>query len=340
MFDKDIFTREVKRLHLTSDEERAYFDALEDATAEAFVDEVFDLVDDVNLIKGEDKRCKNSPKDIARFKLVLGQINENYVGHTLFKLLKTKLHFPFAKAQTLDPNAKIRIVHDNTNVRPGKGGAFFTEQLAAVVKFMYYDDDGAGLLYRQYCVVDLSKGNQVVFRKKSLVGSIFHELTHALHWISGTWSNEISNTLWQSKEERHTISGVRDNHEHDIICDYCFEKYNSIMPINPALGRDGQFRPRLGHRRFPRVDENTPPNIPLDLQESILPGIEEANNNVVRLFPWGIYLWNNCVKHLLFCSTLACCNFCSVSFGTTEISQEFHDACNKARPYATTFESV
>jgi hypothetical protein len=252
MFDKGSFTREIKRLHLISDEERAYFDALEDATAEAFVDEIFDLVGPVKMIKDKDDLYENLPENIDRFKLVLGQINENYVGHTLFKLLQTKLHFPANKS---DPTRKIHIINDSNHVRSHQGSEFSSRTLAVIVEFSLYEDDGAGISGREYYVIDLSapKGNQVTTRAKSLVGSMFHELTHALHHLSGTTCKDgngikkSGDNIWSKKEERYTISGFRDAHEYDIICDYGFEKYNSIMQHNPALGRDGKFRPRLGH---------------------------------------------------------------------------------------------
>jgi hypothetical protein len=124
-----------------------------------------------------------------------------------------------------------------------------------IVEFSLYEDDGAGIPGREYYVIDLSapKGNQVTTRAKSLAGSIFHELTHALHHLSGTTCKDgkdrlkSGDNIWQKKEERYTISGFREGYEYDIICDYGFEKYNSIMPPNSALGRDGKFRPRLGH---------------------------------------------------------------------------------------------
>ncbi|MDR0631241.1 MAG: type III secretion system effector protein [Holosporales bacterium] len=92
-------------------------------------------------------------------------------------------------------------------------------------------------------------------RQKSLVGSIFHELTHALHHISNThcdgkFGKNDNNDIWTNKEERYTISGFREDLKLDVICEYCFEACNSTMPLNPALGRDGQFRPRLGHSGY------------------------------------------------------------------------------------------
>jgi hypothetical protein len=149
---------------------------------------------------------------------------------------------------------------------------------------MYYDDDGAGLSDRQYYVMDLSapKDDQVTTRKKSLVGSIFHELTHALHWISKTNCNEKTNIIWKSMEERYTISGYRKKHGHDVICDYGFEKYNSIMPPNPALGRDGKFCPRFGHQRCVLSVNEYLSSCPNNLLNRTNLNIARANNNIVR----------------------------------------------------------
>jgi hypothetical protein len=120
-----------------------------------------------------------------------------------------------------------------------------------------YGSDGVGIPERQYYCVD-ADGN-IIHKRKSLVGSLFHEFTHCLHHIGDgmrycVYSGEDSlsddspsfQKLWSTREELRTISGyvAADCYTasgiYDPICDNCFELYESIS-------KGDQCFPRVGH---------------------------------------------------------------------------------------------
>jgi hypothetical protein len=109
------------------------------------------------------------------------------------------------------------------------------------VNLCYYDAKGIGIPGRGYYGVN--SDNIIQIKGKTLVGSLFHEFTHALHDIEGSMNCTDLGKPWKNTEERRTISGYVNETTFDPICDNCFDLYMSLK--NHSL-----FLPRIGHCGF------------------------------------------------------------------------------------------
>jgi hypothetical protein len=161
------------------------------------------------------------------FDQYLDEICNNTVGNTILRLL-------IANIRTRTPTRKINLRNDLKS-----DGSFYRSSESLVsVNFSYYDDKGIGIPDRDYYGV--SNDNTIQIKGKTLVGSLFHELTHALHDVEGSKNCTKLDDYWGNTEERRTISGHINETTFDPICDNCFDLYKSLKNHSP-------FCPRIGH---------------------------------------------------------------------------------------------
>jgi hypothetical protein len=213
MFNERKFLENVRTIHLNPAEFSVY-DAISDAEVRGKLDAFIDY--------------ENNP----RFSRALDEICANLVGRTMFKLLTTKMI-------TRTVPKKMKLTEHSA------GGSYYENSVVYINLSLYEERKGeTGVTTRQYYFAD-EKG-EIKTKLKSLVGSIFHEFCHALHYISGT---ARKNTLclkgtylydtWDTDEELRTITCFN----HDPICDHCFDFYQSILKGIP-------FYPRYGHKGY------------------------------------------------------------------------------------------
>jgi hypothetical protein len=216
-FNETKFLENAPKIHLKPEELPTYA-AIADADVRVKLDEFVDY--DAN----------------PRFSATLGEICENLVGRTMFKLLITKM----IAGNTLKTNGKIKIQEQDE--KP-KGSRFSSKEWAVKINSDFYEPDGTGISDRQYYGV--TEEAEVDLKLKSMAGSAFHEFCHALHYISGTnMKYKIYNIcisvelqeVWGEDEEFRTINC----HGHDPICDHCFDLVQSIL-------KSKLFLPRCSH---------------------------------------------------------------------------------------------
>ncbi|MDR1234396.1 MAG: hypothetical protein LBJ92_04635 [Holosporales bacterium] len=158
--------------------------------------------------------------DKSLFSKALDDVCNNIVGNSMFTLLM----------MNLPPNKKLSIINIGpAEARTGDqlvdqtGSSYSSTNYAVKINPNVYDSDGIGIPDRQYYCID-EKGN-ITLKLKSLSGSIFHEFTHCLHHIDGTMTKNKTRDMWDSEEERRTISGYMEPGIYDPICDNCFDLY-------------------------------------------------------------------------------------------------------------------
>ncbi|MDR2576828.1 MAG: hypothetical protein LBC42_02140 [Puniceicoccales bacterium] len=222
---EDAFLRDAEKLHLTFDETVVY-SQIEDA--------------DVR------KRLREFVDYEGTFAEVLDEICSNVVGRTLFRLVATK-------AAMKRGGQRIGLYDGAQN-----SNLYSRKDFAVLINLRMFDDRGIGIDARQYYCID--EDGQIVPKRKTLVGTLFHEFCHALHDIEQiseiTEAGELHNSnyilgcTWDNAEELRTISGCIFGVAYDPICDHCFD-------LCYSLGRGEPFRPRYSHRGF---HDQTPPH--------------------------------------------------------------------------------
>jgi hypothetical protein len=227
-FNTNQFIIDAKAIHLTSDE-LGRFEAIPDTTVRGELDKFIDY-------------------DKSLFSEVLDDICDNIVGRTMFKILIIKL----------TPGQRIKIV----NIGHIEEGKLLIEQegssylnYAVKINPNVYDSDGVGLPERQYYC--LNEKDNIAIKRKSIVGSLFHEFTHCLHHIEDVvrykaYRRASISEFWTNKEESRTISGYvgadcyTASDIYDPICDNCFEIYKAVSNKNPD-NLQVTYNLRIGH---------------------------------------------------------------------------------------------
>jgi hypothetical protein len=230
-FNKELFLENAKERRLTSGE-ALIFDGLNQAD----VRNVIDLdgtyeykVNGTGSIRRIRHLFKNTDDDKVILQRALDVIYDNIVGQILLKLLTVKHGLS---------GRKIGLVN-----YPGNGSCYDETIEAVFVNLSLYQHDGSGIPTRQYYSVD--PGGKIVLKRKSLEQSIFHELTHGLHYISdGKYADtalclqdSVMKEIWSDDEELRTITGHMIEKPYDPVCDHVFD-----YSLN-----GNQFCPRYGH---------------------------------------------------------------------------------------------
>jgi hypothetical protein len=172
-----------------------------------------------------------------RFSTALGEICTNVVGRTMFKILMLKKPSG-KKLKIIDigpREAKKCLIYQ-------KGSSY--ENCEVYINLNVYDSYGVGMPERQYYCVD---EGDLSIKRKSIAESLFHEVTHCLHYVEDeekyiTCYNARLSELWSDKEELRTISGYIEPDTYDPICDNCYCLYSAP--------RTEKYYPRLGHIGF------------------------------------------------------------------------------------------
>jgi hypothetical protein len=190
------------------------------------------------------------------FSRALDEICKNVVGNTMFRLLEAK-KLPGTRFSIVDigpeqARSKKPLI-DQT------GSQCFWHGIK--INPNVYGKDGIGIPGRQYYCVD--ENGVIALKLKSIPASMFHEFVHCLHYTENpamceAYCDEKSlsvGDLWDSKEERRTISGYikADAYEpvntFDPICDNCYYLYDSII-------NGKRYMPRIGHCGYWSNDAN------------------------------------------------------------------------------------
>jgi hypothetical protein len=213
MFNKSAFLTAVRIIHQSG------FESIKETEVRSKLDTVIDY-------------------DKSVFSKVLDNICNNIVGNTMFKLLLTKL--PTEQKIKITNISKMEA-HKTIIEQNGSSYANYDVWINAAL----YNSAGLGIEERQYYHVDID-GN-IVPKRKTLAGSLFHEFTHCLHHVEDedryiAYSDIKSlpdGNLWSTKEELRTITGY-DKEMYDPIYDHVFDYYQSIM-------KKELFYPRYSH---------------------------------------------------------------------------------------------
>jgi hypothetical protein len=223
-FNKTAFLEDAKKVHLLPGE-ISKFESIPDEDVRDRLDTFIDY------------------EDNPRFSAALGEICINMVGRTMFKVLMTKL----------PPGSRLRII----DIGPVESGTPLIDQndssylnYEVKVNLNAYDRYGVGIPSRQYYCLDV---DDLSIKRKSIAGSMFHEFTRCIHQVEdaerydlyGTRSLPDGDDLWNTKEERRTISGYIEADAYapvdvyDPICDNCYSLYNAPNKARyyPRLGR-------------------------------------------------------------------------------------------------------
>jgi hypothetical protein len=170
------------------------------------------------------------------------------------------------------PPDELKII----NIGPEESGKALVRQTGSLcfwhgikINLNVYDRSGIGIPERQYYCVD--EGGNISLKLKSLSGSIFHEFTHCLHYAEGGRTKVKTYDVWDTREERRTISGYIDPGGFDPICDNCFHLYDSIVHGAP-------YMPRIGHCGY-RSD--TPPKTENKKREELRQFYSARNFDIV-----------------------------------------------------------
>ncbi|MDR1435847.1 MAG: hypothetical protein LBI39_01400 [Puniceicoccales bacterium] len=217
-FNVEKFFRDAEALHLTFEEALAYSEA-EDG-------DVRKRTDDFVAYESE-------------FEESIDRITSNVVGRTLFRLI-------VAKARMRRGGEKMRLVSYGGSVN-----RYELKEFAVKINLNMFDEDGIGVNERQYYYAD--KNGDIVPKRKTLDGTIFHEFCHALHDISRSGeiadgnqlsgTNEILACSWGNDEELRTIAGCTLGQRYDPICDHCYE-------LCICMDRNQTFFPRYSHEGY------------------------------------------------------------------------------------------
>jgi hypothetical protein len=194
---------------------------------------------DKELVSYKGPLLRNYAQHKQAFNKALNEICNNVVGNTLFRLLLIKMN----------GSRKIHLVNYNED-----GSRFSNRDFAVKVNLSFYNYEGVGIPSRQYYC--LNQDGTVSTKLKSLVGSIFHEFCHALHYVSGATADDTEDgSIWNNKEELRTITGHMFEKPYDPICDHVFD-----YSLNGE-----QFCPRYGHIGWETGYDKNPPVLATNL---------------------------------------------------------------------------
>jgi hypothetical protein len=235
--NKELFIEDVKKIHLLPGE-WLMFDGIRQGDVRNVIDLNGTYEYDIEI-----GRCKNSDDDKVILQRSIDVIYNYTVGRTLLKLLTAKRGLS---------GRKIGVVN-----YPGNGSRYHGSMEAVFVNLSLYQPDGSGILERQYYSVD--PDGKIVLKRKSLSGSIFHELVHGLHYINdGKYADtvlcqdgSVMKDIWSDDEELRTITGHMCNQPYDPVCDHVFDY---------SLSED-RFCPRYGHVGWRNGGDENPPNL-------------------------------------------------------------------------------
>jgi hypothetical protein len=227
-FNKELFLENTKKRRLTSGE-ALMFDSLKQADVRNVID--LDGTYEYDIGIGRYTPFKNTDDNKVILRKALDVIYNDVVGQTLLKLLIVKRRLS---------GRKIGLVN-----YPGNGSCYDEIIEAVFVNLSLYQPDGSGIQERRYYSVN--SDGKIELKQKSLEKSIFHELTHGLHYISdGKYADtalclqsRMMKEIWSEDEELRTITGHMFEKLYDPVCDHVFDYSLHGDPFCPRYGHIG-----------------------------------------------------------------------------------------------------